>query len=546
MLASRTLSNMTLPTLEIEDWKNLGTFKKALEENVLPSYLPQCRWYRSKAKSINRIKVLPCPSLSDNDFHLLRIRVEHMDASSEDYLLPLTMVTENQTAFNFSQINPQAILGKIEGENALVIDAIYDESFRRSLFNAIQNGTSISDENGTIQCETGTVLKNNRIPSRAITSRVLNAEQSNTSIIYNDQYFLKIFRKLEYGLNPDLEVVRFLSEKTLFNNAPTYGGSLLFLEEKKRPIILGLIQNKIDNRGDAWSTMLEDLEAYYDRVAAIESDKTPKLLQKERLYFMDTPAKVRHLIGRSTYKRVTNLAKRTAEMHIALASDQEDDGFMPCDFCQEDQEALYKNQVQLVNDQLTALQGQLNVFPKQVAAEAQTVIDFKAQILQILENIIQAPIKATQTRVHGDYHLGQVLDDGEDFYIIDFEGEPMRPIEERRSKTSPFKDVAGMVRSFHYAAYGELYLHPEKYAQDDLPKLEYWAAQWFHYISRFYLTAYFDRTESQGFIPTDKKQLQTLLRTFIIEKAIYEVGYEMNNRPNWLKIPLRGVLYELQ
>lgn len=546
MLESRTLTDMTLPTLEIADWSSLETFQQILEEDILPGYLPKCRWYRSKAKSINRIKISPCPSLSDNDFHLLRIRAEYMDATSEDYLLPLTIVTNEQNAFNFSQINPQAILGKIKGKEALVIDAIYDESFRRALFNAVQNGTSISNENGTIRCETGSVLKNNRIPNSEINSKVLNAEQSNTSIIYNDQYFLKIFRKLEYGLNPDLEVVRFLSEKTPFSNAPTYGGSLLFLEEKKRPIILGLIQNKIDNRGDAWSTMLEDLEAYYERVAAVESDKVPKLLHKERLYFMDVPVKVRHLIGRSTYKRVTNLAKRTAEMHIALASDKEEDSFMPCDFCQEDQENLYKNQVQLVNDQLTALQGQLNAFPKQVAAEAQTVIDYKPRILQILENIIQAPIAATQTRVHGDYHLGQVLDNGDDFYIIDFEGEPMRPIEERRSKTSPFKDVAGMVRSFHYAAYGELYLHPEKYAQNELPTLENWAAQWFHYISRFYLTAYFDRTESQGFIPTNKEQLQTLLRTFIIEKAIYEVGYEMNNRPNWLKIPLRGVLYELQ
>ncbi|MEL6719915.1 MAG: alpha-amylase, partial [Bacteroidota bacterium] len=365
-------------------------------------------------------------------------------------------------------------------------------------------------------------------------------------IIYNDQYFLKIFRKLEYGLNPDLELVRFLSEKTSFNNAPSYGGSLLFLEEKKRPVILGLIQNKIDNRGDAWTTILEDLDAYFKRILALGDLKTPKLLQKDRLYFMDVPLRVRNLIGRSTYKRVTTLAKRTAEMHIALASDKEEDSFIPSNFCQDDQEQLYKNQVKLVNEQLAALQQLLNVFPKKVAEEAQAVIDQKSNILQILENIIQAPISATQTRVHGDYHLGQVLDSGNDFYIIDFEGEPMRPIEERRSKTSPFKDVAGMVRSFHYAAYGELYLHPEKYTADQLSVLEKWATQWFHYISSFYLTAYFDRTEHEGFVPKDKEQLQMLLRTFILEKAIYEVGYEMNNRPNWLKIPLRGVLYELQ
>jgi len=537
---------MTLPIVDITDWNELSTFKQALEETVLPNYLPKCRWFRSKAKSIDRIKVYPCPNLTDEKVYLLRIHVEYMDATSEYYFLPLTLIRDKSKAFNFTQLYPQAILGELKEQEALLIDAIYEENFRKSLLRAVQNSTTVSNESGTIRCETGKILKNNRISEDEITSKVLNAEQSNTSIIYNDQYFLKIFRKLEYGINPDLELVRFLSEKTPFKNAPSYGGSLLFLEEKKRPVILGLIQNKIDNRGDAWSTMLEDLSAYYDRVMAIEDQRIPKLLHKERLYFMDVPAKVRTLIGRSTYKRVTTLAKRTAEMHIALASNEGEDSFLPCLFCKEDQESLYKNQVQLVNDQLTALQHHLNAFSKQVAEEAQAVIEQKSQILQILEKIIQFPIVATQTRVHGDYHLGQVLDNGEDFYIIDFEGEPMRPIEERRSKTSPFKDVAGMVRSFHYAAYGELYLHPEKYVEENLPALEEWAAQWFHYISRFYLTAYFDCAERQGFIPTDQKQLQTLLRTFIIEKAIYEVGYEMNNRPNWLKIPLRGVLYELQ
>ncbi|MEM9889034.1 MAG: putative maltokinase, partial [Bacteroidota bacterium] len=503
---------------------------------------------------INSIKIHNYPSLplySNQDHvsaYLLCLEVEYMDATRENYFLPIGLLKDKQQIINFSQIQPKAIICKVilEGTEVALIDALYDGNFRKDLFQAVQKGVQVSNEKGTIRCETGNVLKEDNIAYESIRSNVLNAEQSNTSIIYNDQYFLKIYRKLEYGLNPDLEVVRFLSEQTSFENAPQYGGSLLFLAEGKRPIIIGLIQNKIINRGDAWETILEDLSDYYQRVKEAIPTKNNEKISKERLYFMDAPARIRAIIGRDTYKRVTLLARRTAEMHIALASSQSAAGFAPVVFSPTDRTALYEAQSNLVKDQLRALQHHINILPKEIAAEAARVIEAEERILSILHEIATQPIDSTQTRVHGDYHLGQVLDSGSDFYIIDFEGEPMREIEARRYKTSPFKDVAGMIRSFHYAAYGELYLHTEKYNKLELSELEAWAAQWFHYISRFFLTAYFDRVEGQAFVPKDRDQLSLLLRTFILEKAIYEVGYEMNARPDWLKIPLRGVLYELR
>ncbi|MEM9848924.1 MAG: putative maltokinase [Bacteroidota bacterium] len=554
MLESVAIKGRQLETMDITDWTQLDNFVFTLAERILPSYLPKCRWFRSKTKAIDDIKIHNYPSLpsyetssEQQSAYLLCLEVTYIDASQESYFLPITLVRDQQRLLNFSQIQPQAIICKVlsGGEEVALVDAIYDVNFRKTLFQSVRDTIQVSNEKGTIRCETGSMLKADQIAKADITSKVLNADQSNTAIIYNDQYFLKIYRKLEYGLNPDLEIVRFLSEHTTFDNSPKYGGSLVFLSTGKRPIIIGLIQNKIINKGDAWETVLKDLSDYYQRVLSVGEESLPKLVHKDRLYYMDIPHRFRPIFSRATYKRVTLLAQRTAEMHIALASDQETEGFTPVLFRPKDRAALYEGQAHLVKDQLQALQQGLTMFPEEIAQEAQKVIAAEARILKILEEIASRPIDATQTRVHGDYHLGQVLDSGEDFYIIDFEGEPLRDIEERRYKTSPFKDVAGMIRSFHYAAYGELYLHAAKYNKAQLAQLEDWAAVWFHYASRCFLTAYFDRAEGQDFIPKNKTQLSLLLRTFILEKAIYELGYEMNARPDWLKIPLRGVLYEL-
>lgn len=540
-----------MSNIHLNNWHEREPLVHALKQHILPNYLPKCRWFRSKTRTIADWKVRFFPSISEaysqSDVHLLSISVSYTEGETEQYLLPIALVKAADDRAVFETKFPAAVLGQVEVEEqiGLIVDALYLEDFRTALFRAVRTGKEVNNELGRLKCETGKLLE--QIPLDApITSKVLNAEQSNTAIIYNDQYFLKIFRKLEHGLNPDLEIVRFLSEQTNFDNSPRYGGSILLYEEGKEPTIIGLIQNKIENRGDAWASMLEELARYYQRVRALEDQtQLPALATPNRLYFMDIPLKIRELIGRYTYERVAQLGKRTAEMHIALASDATRTDFAPTDLSEATRQELYQAQQQLVKKQLRSLSQQLPNLPDDIQAEAQQLLNAENYLVELFEQFGQQALQVQQTRVHGDYHLGQVLDDGKDFYIIDFEGEPMRSIEERRAQNSPFKDVAGMVRSLHYAAYGELYLHPDNYEKSALPDLEKWAAQWFHYMSQAYLTAYFDQAEGQGFVPQKLEEVERLLRVFIIEKAAYEVGYEMNMRPAWLKIPLRGLLYEV-
>jgi maltose alpha-D-glucosyltransferase/alpha-amylase len=187
------------------------------------------------------------------------------------------------------------------------------------------------------------------------------------------------------------------------------------------------------------------------------------------------------------------------------------------------------------------LQKRLNDLPKSIKPTAERVLNMNADILASFKQIFSQKIEAHKTRVHGDYHLGQVLFNGKDFIIIDFEGEPNATMGERRLKRTPFKDVAGMLRSFHYAAYGKI-LMDNNYQKKNSEVMQSWAALWYHYISRFFLKTYFETVGNASFIPAKEEEKQLLLRTYLLEKAVYEMGYELGSRPDWLVIPLTGIL----
>lgn len=526
--------------------------KRLLEKRVLPGYMRSCRWFGGKSKSLVSVDVCRQPAIDVNEVkaYLMNIEVRYTDGLPETYFLPLTFIDQAERIVHFLKNEPQSVVCylKTPQKEGILIDAIYDEPFRNELFRLIKTDEVIDLHEGRLRFESGKVLTAFDLDTTEVRSEVLRAEQSNTSVIYNGAYFFKIYRKLDTDINPDLEVVRFLSEKTNFENSPRYGGGIQYENLSDHSYtILGLLQNKIPNQGEAWTAMLEVLSRYYDKVLTKtdRQQEPPELLRHDRLYFDQLPEQLQQLIGSVTYERVKLLGQRTAEMHIALSSDHTDQDFRPEPFTQHYQRAIYAVHRKLVSDKLGALAGRINALPSHVAAEAQQILDLRDDILRCFEEIYSRRIHTVKTRIHGDYHLGQVLFNGRDFFIIDFEGEPMLSISERRLKRTPFKDVAGMIRSFHYAAYGQLLLNPN-YRKEDMPLLEQWARQWFHYVSRFYLTAYLDRAAGQAFVPADEAEMRLLLRNYTLEKAIYEVGYEMNARPDWLRIPVKGVLYEME
>ncbi len=545
-----------VPELESEvEWGEAFdnyTTKRRFEKRILPSYLQACRWFGGKSKKIVSLNISHFPRIDveGRPAYFLNIRARYTDGLPETYFLPITFLTAAEDIVRFLKNEPQSVVCylKTPEHEGILIDAIYEEGFRNELFWRIKTRESVNVQAGRLTFESGKILDELQVEREDVSSEVLRAEQSNTSVIYNDQFFFKIYRKLDTDINPDLELVRFLSERTGFENSPRYGGGIQFEDNVEKTFtILGLLQNKIPNQGEAWTMMLEALNRYYDKVLSKvnRNEPLPPLVKGERVYFDQTPEQLQRLIGSVIHERATLLGVRTAQMHIALASDQEDPDFAPERFTHNYQRSVYSQHRKLVNEKLTALSRRMSQLPDHIAAEARKILNIKDDIMDCFRQIYDNKIDTTKTRVHGDYHLAQVLFNGRDFYIIDFEGEPMYSISERRLKRTPFKDVAGMIRSFHYAAFGQLVLN-QNYRESDMPLLESWANQWFHYVSQYFLSAYLDTAKGYDFIPEDQEALQLLLRIYILEKAIYEVGYEMNARPEWLRIPIRGVLYAME
>jgi len=296
----------------------------------------------------------------------------------------------------------------------------------------------------------------------------------------------------------------------------------------------------VDNQGDAWVMTMDSVGRYYERVITnAKKEKLPKLVNNATIKFEEAPEIIQEFIGRGFYERIVRLGQRTAEMHIALKSDSSNPAFTPEYFNANYQRSLYSSLRKLLRDRFSILETMIPKLDGTTQALARKVLDMENSILECFSEIYQSKINAIKTRIHGDFHLGQVLFTGKDFVIIDFEGEPGFSFSERRLKKNPLKDVAGMMRSIHYAAFGKILLN-ENYRDRDLEYLESWADQWQHYVSRFYLGAYM---EKMGMGKDLSRDDEVLIRTFLMEKAVYELGYELNNRPDWVIVPLRGIHY---
>jgi maltose alpha-D-glucosyltransferase/alpha-amylase len=238
------------------------------------------------------------------------------------------------------------------------------------------------------------------------------------------------------------------------------------------------------------------------------------------------------------------LGRRTAQMHLVLASAPDDPAFAPEGFSKLYQRGLYQSMRSSARKSLDLLRKQFAQLPSAIQPLARTLLDRQSDVLTRFGELLKTPIVALRIRCHGDYHLGQVLFTGKDFLIIDFEGEPDRPVSERRIKRAALRDVAGMIRSFHYASHSALQRHAPGLVpqREGAVSPEQWVQFWYAWVASGFLKAYLMEASSGSFLPTNRVALDTLLRTLLLEKAVYELSYELNNRPDWVKIPLEGIL----
>ena len=484
-----------------------GELRAQLEREVLPGYVAGCRWFGGKAREPHGYRVCEAGAVSaePDAARLVLVEIAYASGAPDTYLLPL-QIANGARAEAVEREAPQAVVARFR-EGGMLFEAVHDADFRAALFALIARGGAVGEVTG---------VAGGGLPESAPPSRVLAVEQSNTSLIYGDRVFLKLYRRLEEGVNPDAEILRFLGGRK-FPHVPPFCGAVEFHAAGRAPRVLALATGMVANDGDAWSFTLRELTRQLECVVAGQTEAAEKV---EAAYLA----------------RAAQLGQRTGALHRALAADADDADFAPEPLTATDFSELAET-VRTTADQVLARlrerHGALDPATRETAA---AVLAAEPVLRERIAALSAQPVAAAKTRTHGDYHLGQVLNTGADFVIIDFEGEPAKSLAERRRKRSPLRDVAGMLRSFHYAAHSALATFTEQRAA-----LEPHAERWHKQARAAFLDAWIETTQGAVFVPAESADFTRLLDAFLLEKALYEVAYELNNRPAWLGIPLRGV-----
>jgi maltose alpha-D-glucosyltransferase/alpha-amylase len=530
-------------------WRELlsAEGRRLLERDVLPGYVVNCRWFGGKARPWRSMKLREIIELDepDCDARVLLLEVTYVEGGSETYVLPI-QIAEGDVAHSVRQDHPQAIIAQFQddGRSTILFDALYEPNFRSALLRMLARSESARGSNGKLVGEATKALRRRVEKGEPMASMIMRADQSNTSAVFGGEWFLKLYRRLDDGLNPDVEVSRFLTERAGFPNVPPFAGAIAYEVPGADPRMICLMQTLVQNQGDAWTFTLSVVGQYFERVL---TEKVP--LPHVTLPALSDvagplpfPEDFVRVLGAAYPERVKQLGQRTAEMHRALASDRTDPAFRPEPFSLLYQRSVYQSMRNGLRRtfQLLAKRLKAGAISEEDRSAAEAILGREREILDRMARVMARKISMEKIRIHGDYHLGQLLDTGRDFVIIDFEGEPARPISERRLKRSALRDVAGMLRSFHYAAYTAL-VQQTVIRNVDIPTAAPWADLWYEYVSRLFLQSYLESAGSVGFLPPDSGDMGTFLEAYLLDKAVYEVGYELNNRPEWLRVPLRGL-----
>jgi len=554
-----TTAEVYVPSLTlVGEWKGLySRARKPAIEAALLGYIRQRRWFGGKARYIrsSEIQDVIAIPLNTSEAHLILIRLEYSEGEPETYLVPITFALEERASRVIGEL-PQAIIAHLklrsngEDRKGVIYDAMVEPDFHDALLQAMVRRRRFKGEKGgIIGSHTRQVFRSIRGPAEeALESNLLKGEQTNTSVAYGGRFKLKLFRRLEEGVSPELEIGRFLTEREPFPNTPPVAGTLEYqARQKVEPVTLGILHGYVPNEGDGWQYTLDSLGRYFEQVLANPGADAPLPAGRSLIDISDEslPAIAGETIG-SYLVSAQLLGQRTAELHLALASAIDDPNLVPEPLSVTYQRSLYHGMRGFAIQVLQLLRQRLRYLPDEIKADAQKVLSLENAIIACFQDITRQKITGMRIRCHGDYHLGQVLYTGNDFVIIDFEGEPALHLGERRIKRSPLRDVAGMIRSFHYAAHVGLHgqastvLRPE-----DLPRLQKWMLAWYQWISATFLKSYLQLMAATPILPQTREGMKVFLDAHLLHKAIYEINYELNNRPDWLGLPLHGVLQVL-
>ncbi|MCL6648525.1 MAG: putative maltokinase [Chloroflexi bacterium] len=496
-----------------------GTLEELLAGDALSSLLgaqlPRWRWFAAKTRKLAGIGLRPLASVplpGGRTLALTQLRAHFTEGDHHSYCLPLTLLPLEQAA----TLPEPVALARVHSPagEVLLVDALADPVCANALLDLIAGGGRLTGPGGTLRAHW-----QGELPPPQRDPQLLRGEQSNSAIRYGDQFFLKLYRRLVPGPNPDLEVSRFLTDRQ-FPATPPLRGWLELWPSQGEPSHLAVVHAFVLHQGDGWTVTLAILARFLaHRTGECRLPPPPSTLEKPSALPGDVAATLAE-----TLPFVRQLGYWTATLHRTLASAPDDPAFAPARATPAGQRALVAD-LRARWRRLRQLLGR-RTLPSPAQADAEALLAAEARFRQQVARL--EALRPVQIRCHGDLHLGQVLIREGLPLFIDFEGEPARPLAERRAKHSPLRDVAGMLRSFHYAAAMAGLGNP-------------WASWWQGWVSTAYLAAYLEQAHGAPFLPAAPEETTALLTGFLLEKALYEVEYELDHRPDWVALPLAGL-----
>jgi maltose alpha-D-glucosyltransferase / alpha-amylase len=546
---TRESSVMEVPEVTIRRFRDLfrGSQKENLEERILPAYLMAARWFGGKGRRTERINIRDAIEFGEGarPYYLVILDVSYNEGLPEAYLLPVAFSPVQE--FDPSNAPGQRVViakASLEkGEQVLMLDATQDPRFRASLLRAVLDGETAKGDHAEVRGSPSGDVSLDSKELAELGSRLVGVEQSNTSMIFGDRVILKLLRKVEEGLNPEVEIGELLTKRA-FPNAPRMLGDLQYRDAGSEPATVAVLQDYVKNDGDAWRLFTSEFSSFLPRASASKDEAllsaVPRGQKVQELSHAGVPEGLREIVGRDFLEKVGLLGRRTAEFHLALMKASENQDFKPEPFGYLYQMALAQSMISYARRTLR-LASTAELPGEDLRRRLADLIAHQEDIIGRFGAIRQKTIACVRIRVHGDYHLGQVLYSGNDFVIIDYEGEPARSLGDRRIKRSSLRDVAGMIRSFQYVVYSSLLDERTAEQYRGTPQIMRWGDLWYKTVAATFLRAYLDTTSDSPLAPRDREALSALLDAFLLEKAIYELAYELNNRPKWATIPLRGI-----
>jgi len=518
-----------------------GSMREIIEKQALVPFLERQRWFGGKARGLARARFADWTTLrrGAHPAFLTIVEAQYADGGRERYVLPLAMSSEHE-AGAIEAHHPSVVLARITGaRKGALYDGLFDDGTCATLLASMQEERTLPMRDGVVHAD-NIDLTPQRAPADTLVPITRSApDQSNTSVLFGRRLIMKIFRRVEEGPNPDVEMVEYLTGRR-FPNVPPLVGTISYMTGL--PGSIAMLQEFVPNQGNAWQITIDELGRFFERVAGLQlptdaSAETANAWAFGRL--AEAPASVAETI-RTYLASPSILGRRTGEMHVALASDTANAAFAPEPLDAEELGRIVDTMRRRADEYLTLLDGVLPRLDAKTRNDARQVLEQREALLHQFDELRSVGGTSLRIRCHGDYHLGQVLVNEGDVFILDFEGEPARPLAARRAKCSPLRDVAGMVRSISYAALTALSAATNA-RPEDAKRLAPWAAFWETWVNAAFLRAYLTATRAAALLPPPA-DLEVLLRGYVLEKALYELAYELNNRPSWVHIPLAGIL----